>query len=143
MDWYDVVDAARSISWVTAFSTAGGDGRPAVSFVAPGFADNKVFVGTRPTTRKIRNLAENAHVSMHWPVTTGGPGQLFIRGTAVVRSTPEAKKAIWNNGGWSYDLSQFFQAVDNPDLVFIEVHPTYASLMGADFETTTWRPATG
>jgi general stress protein 26 len=139
MEWDEVVDAATSISWVVAFATAGGDGRPAVSFVAPGFADGRIFVGTRPSTRKVRNLAQNAAVSMHWPVTTGGPGQLFVRGTGVVRSTPERKQAIWNNGGWNYDLAQFFQSIDNPDLVFIEVVPSYASLLGPDFETQVWK----
>ncbi|MDH3499140.1 MAG: pyridoxamine 5'-phosphate oxidase family protein [Acidimicrobiia bacterium] len=139
MDWDDVVEAARTIAWATAFSTTGRDGRPAVSFVAPGFAGGRIYVGTRPGTRKVRNLAANAAVAMHWPVTTGGPGQLFIRGTGAVRSSPETKAEIWDNGGWSYDLTQFFQSVDNPDLVFIEVTPVYASLLGPDFVRRTWR----
>ncbi len=140
MEWDDVVAAAHSISWVTAFSTSGADGRPAVSFVAPGFAGGRIYVGTRPRTRKARNLAHNPNVALHWPVTAGGPGQLFVRGQGAVQSAIEAKSAIWGNGGWKYDLGQFFGSYENPDLVFIEIEPSYASLVGPDFVRQTWRP---
>ena len=33
----------------------GDDGRPAVSFVSPGFGDEMVYVATRPGSRKVRN----------------------------------------------------------------------------------------
>lgn len=139
MDWSEVIEAAHSISWITAFSTSGADGRPAVSFVAPGFADNRIYVGTRPGTRKARNLAHNPNVALHWPVTTGGAGQPFVRGRGAIQSSIEAREAIWGNGGWRYDLSQFFDSFDNPYLVFIEVEPTYASLIGPGFVRKIWR----
>ena len=34
----------------------------------------------------------------------------------------------------------FFQTPDNPDLAFVEIAPTYASLLGPDFTRDTWRP---
>lgn len=139
MEWADVIDAAESISWVAAIATTGADGRPAVSFVSPGLGDDRVYVATRPGSRKVRNVSANPAVAFHWPVTDGGVGQLFLRGDAQIHATAEQKQRIWNDGGWRYDPAQFFGEVTNPDLVFLEVTPRYASLLGPN-GTQVWRP---
>jgi general stress protein 26 len=142
MDWSEVVAAGEAISWVTAFGTTGADGRAHVSFVAPGFgSDGHLYVATRPGSRKAINVSENPHVSMHWPVAGGGPGELFIRGTASLHGEAAERQAIWERGGFRWDLEQFFTGgITDPDLVFVDVAVSYARLLdGAGRHS--WRPS--
>jgi general stress protein 26 len=134
MEWTEVIDAAEAISWVTALGTTGADGRPHVSFVAPGFGeDGHLYVATRPGSRKASNVAENPRVAMHWPVAGGGPGELFLRGTATVHTDLDDKRQVWERGGFRWELEQFFPGgIEDPDLVFLDITPTFARVLGPD-----------
>lgn len=131
MQWSEVVAAGEAINWVTGFGTSGADGRAHVSFVAPGFGDDgHIFFATRPGSRKAINVSENPHVSMHWPVAGGGPGELFARGTATLHGDLEERRDIWQRGGFRWNLEDFFTGgITDPDLVFIDVAVTFARLL--------------
>lgn len=132
MDWSSFVDAATAINWITYLGTADASSNPHVSVVAPGFSDGSVWFATRPSSKKLRNIAENPVVGFHWPVGGQGPGELAAWGTAVVHPEDEHER-IWNSGFFGYDLAQFFGSPDNPDLAFVEVTIDRARLMGPDF----------
>ena len=141
MNWEELTEAAAAISWVTNLATADDAGRPHVAAVSVGFTPERVWFASRGSSRKIQNLRLNQQVALHWPVVTGtGPGELFMRGTAWLHDSAEARRRLWTEANLAYDPSAFFQSPDNPDLVFVEIAPTYASLLGPDFKRDTWRP---
>ena len=133
MEWSGFVQAASATNWVAYLGTADRSGRPHVSVVAPGFSQGSGWFATRPASKKLRNIRENHHVGFHWPVGGQGPGELAAWGTAVIHSTDEHDR-IWNAGIFTYDLAQFFESPDNPDLAFVEVAIDRARLMGPDFK---------
>ena len=141
LTWEEVADAAEAISWVTHVATVGRDGRPHVAVVAPGLAESgRIWFATRRGTQKHRNLVANGEISFHWPVTTGsGPGELFVRGVARIHASEAARHRHWNRVV-PYDMTTFFGSPENPDLVFVEVTVTSASLTGPEFVRRTWRP---
>lgn len=142
MDWEEAVAAAHAISWVCYIGTADESGRPHVSVVAPGFTQGSLWAGTRPGTKKIRNLRQNPRASFYWPVHTGtGPGELTMRGVATIHEDLATKQHTWENVSFLYNLESFWQTPNNPDMVFIEVAIERASLLGPDFVRKVWKPA--
>lgn len=139
MDWQEFVDGARAISWTTYLGTADADGRPHVSVVAPGFTDGSVWFATNRTSKKVRNLAQNRAAAFHWPVSTGGPGELVASGRATIHDGPEERKRLWSAGILDYDMAGFFGSPDNESLVFVEVRIEVARLLGPGFVPDRWR----
>lgn len=138
--WDEVVAAARAISWVAYLGTADSTGQPHVSAVAPGFSSGRVWVATRPRSRKFRNLRENRAVALHWPVSGEGPGELAAWGTATLHEDESSKQRIWGAGYMTYDLAGFFGDPTSPDLAFVEIAVERARLLGPTFESQVWRP---
>ena len=141
MIWDDFTTAATEISWITYLATTGEDRRPHVAPVSVGFSEETIWFASTDSSRKIRNLRENPSVAFHWPVGIGsGPGELFARGLATVHDDKEARGRLWSELDFAYDLAMFFQSADHPDLVFVEVAITHASLLGPDFTRDNWHP---
>ncbi len=142
MEWADIAAQAQSNAWVTAFSTTGPDGRPHVVFVAPGLGkEGHAMVATWRHTRKALNATATGHVAMHWPVGDGSLPPVFMRGQATVHSGAETVKALWKEGGFTWDIDQFFSGgFDNPDLVIIDVEVSYVSTHDGSGPQS-WRPA--
>ena len=141
MKWDEFVAAATHTSWLTYVGTADAAGNPHVAVVAPGFTDGVVWFATRRQSKKYRNLLENPSVAFHWPVGTGqGPGETAAWGTAELHDSEDERRALWESGVMAYDLAQFFQSPDNPDLVFVESGIRRARLLGSDFVSRIWKP---
>ena len=118
MEWSEVVDAATRSGWTAYVGTADAH----VAVVAPGFTDGTIWFATRASSKKCRNLLENAEIAFHWPVgNTTAPGELAAWGTATIHDTAEARRQLWDAGVLPYDPAGFFGGADNPDLVFVEV----------------------
>ncbi len=142
MTWDELVAAARDISWIAYLATADTSGRPHVAPVSPGFTEHTVWFGSRASSSKVRNIRTNPAVAFHWPVGSGsGPGELFLRGTATVHDSAEARHRLWTEANLPYDPAGFFQSPDNPDLVFVETAVEYGSVLGPNFVRDVWRPA--
>ncbi len=132
MQWDDFVDAGQRSGWTTYVGTADAAGHPHVAVVAPGFRDGTVWFATRASSKKCRNLRENAQVAFHWPIgNADAPGELAAWGTATLHDSREARRHIWGAGILPYDLAAFFGEPDNPDLVFVEVEVRRARLQTA------------
>ena len=141
MDWDTFVAAATQISWLTYVGTSDSEGNPHVAVVAPGFTAGTVWFATRRQSKKCRNLKANPKVAFHWPVGTGqGPGEVAAWGDADLHDSETERRELWDSGVMPYDLAQFFQSPDNPDLVFVESSITRARLLGPDFVSRVWRP---
>ncbi len=142
MTWDDIVAAAAAIDRVAYAATCGADGRPHVAPVIPGFGAGTMWFATRRSSRRARNLAENPNVAIHWSVTSGsGPGELFVRGTAAIHDSDEARHRLWTEAPLPYDPAGFFGNPDDADVVFVEVSATYASLRGPGMSRAVWSPS--
>ncbi len=137
--WDELVAAARSIGWVAYVGTADAGGQPHVAAVAPGFTDGSIWFATNRSSKKLRNLTANDAVAFHWPVTSGGEGELAAWGRATLYDGADATSRIWSQGIFDYDLAQFFGSPDNDQLVFVEVRVERARLMGPDFVARRYR----
>jgi hypothetical protein len=138
MDWEEFVEAAKAISWVAYLGTADAAGRAHVSVVAPGFTPGIVWVATRPGSKKFRNLLENPSAGLHWPVLSGGPGELAAWGTAATHSSRESRDRVWEDSPFSFDLSQFFGEREQADVAFVEIRLGRARLLGPEFNRLEW-----
>jgi len=140
MQWDEVVDAATRSGWTTYLGTADADGAPHVAVVAPGFTVGAVWFVTRASSKKLRNLRENAHVAFHWPVGNAeAPGELSAWGTATLHDSDDARRRLWDAGIMPYDLSAFFGSPDDSDAVFVEVAVRRARLQ-TQHAALVWTP---
>lgn len=139
MDWDGFVESAKAISWTAYLGTADADGRPHVSVVAPGFEPGVVWVATRPASKKFRNLEQNPSAALHWPVGSGGPGELAAWGTAVTHRSDEIRDRIWAASPFSFDLEQFFGSRESADVAFVAITLAKARLLGPEFTRDEWR----
>ena len=141
MHWDTFVEAATQTSWITYVGTSDGEGNPHVAVVAPGFTEGTVWFATRRRSKKYRNLLANPKVAYHWPVGMGeGPGEVAAWGSAELHDSQDERHGLWESGVMPYDLAQFFQTPDNPDLVFVESAIWRARLLGPDFAARVWVP---
>jgi hypothetical protein len=108
--------------------------------VAPGFSEGIVWFGTRVIAKKYRNLVVNQNVGFHWPVSTGGTGEVSARGTATLHNTTEQRSLIWESGVFSYELAGFFRSPENEDMAFAECRITSARLVRADLVSNRYQP---
>jgi len=112
-------------------ATVGADGEPDVVPVHPCWEGDTLWVMVGRDSVKVRNLAANARVALHWQVTEVGDG-LEIWGTASVHHDLETKRRLWN-GVFDYDLNLFASGgPDNsPDTSFVAVQPKRAVFLEA------------
>ena len=139
MEWSEFVAAARSTSWITYLGTADTEGNPHVAAVAPGFASGAVWFATNLGSKKFRNLEQNRAVAFHWPVGSGGAGEVAAWGHAELYTSAADRERIWAAGIFEYDLAQFFGSPENEELAFVEASIARARLVGPDFAISRYR----
>lgn len=78
---------------------------------------------------KVRNIAHQPKVAMHWQVTEAGDG-VEIWGTATVHDDIATKRRLWT-GMFDYDLNLFSPGGpdDSPTTVFLHIEPERAMAM--------------
>ena len=78
---------------------------------------------------KVRNLAANPRIALHWQVTEEGNG-VEVWGTAAYHGDLETKRRLWN-GVFDYDLNLFSPGgPDNsPDVGFLAITPDRAVII--------------
>jgi general stress protein 26 len=118
-------DAKRLSSWAH-IATVGSDGKPDVVPVHPAWEGDTLWFMTFGDSVKVRNLAANDNVAMHWQVTEAGDG-VEIWGTATVHDDLDTKRRLWN-GVFDYDINLFSPGGpdDSPNTVFVAVEPERA-----------------
>jgi general stress protein 26 len=117
--------AARLSPWAH-MATVGADGEPDVVPVHPCWEGDTLWVMVGSDSVKVRNIAHNPGVALHWQVTEVGDG-LEVWGTASVHGDLETKRRLWN-GVFDYDLNLFAPGGpdDSPGTAFVAVTPSRA-----------------
>lgn len=112
-------------------ATIGADQQPDVVPVHPCWEGHTLWIMCGLDSVKVRNIAHNPHVALHWQVTEVGDG-LEVWGTATVHADLDTKRRLWN-GVFDYDLNLFAPGGPDasPETAFIAVQPTRAMYMKA------------
>ena len=111
-------------------ATVGADGLPDVVPVHPCWEGDTLWVMCGTESVKVRNVAANPNVALHWQVTEQGDG-LEVWGTAALFDDLDTKRRLWN-GVFDYDLNLFAPAgPSTPEVGFIAVTPTRAVYLAA------------
>lgn len=118
-------ESARLSPW-SHVATVGADGNPDVVPVHPAWEGDTIWFMAGAASVKVRNIAHNPKVAMHWQVTEAGDG-LEVWGTAEVYTDAETKRRLWN-GVFDYDLNDFAPGgpENSPDMAFVAVRPERA-----------------
>ena len=126
MELDEVKEQGKRLSMWAHLATVGADGNPDVVPVHPCWEGDVLWVMTGATSVKVRNLASNPNVALHWQITEAGDG-LELWGTGSVHDDLATKRRLWE-GVFDYDLSAFVPGgPDNsPDTVFLAVEPQRA-----------------
>ena len=138
-----VAEAARLGMWCHV-ATVTPEGEPHVVPVHPAWFEGKVYALVGPTSRKMRNIAANPAVCLHWQVGEDtGFDSLIVWGTGVAVDDLARKERLWD-GVFDYDLAAF-EPGGPAAAGFLEVTPSKAVVlrqfgMGGREE---WRSGTG
>lgn len=118
-------DAAGLSPWAH-IATVGADGRPDVVPVHPAWEGDTLWIMTFGDSVKVRNVAANAEVALHWQVTEAGDG-IEVWGRASYHDDLDTKRRLWT-GVFDYDLSAFSPGGpdDSPNTGFLAVEPDRA-----------------
>lgn len=121
-------------------ATVGGDGRPHVAFVSPGWTADRLWISTYASSQKAANLRHCADVALTCAATP--ETNVLLRATARLVDDPTERTQRWNEGLLPYDPSMFFSGPDDPETLFVELTPTTASIhpLGPG-PVRRWRPA--
>lgn len=117
-------ETARLSNWAH-LATVGADGNPDVVPVWPAWQDDTLWIFTHTPTVKVRNLASNPNVALHWQVDESGDG-VELWGTATVDTDLDTKRRLWT-GVFTYNLEDFAPGgLESPDNCFVAVRPERA-----------------
>jgi general stress protein 26 len=121
MDWNDVTPHLTGLAHI---ATTGPDG-PAVAVVAPMVEGDVVWVQTRRSSHKARNLVVDPQIAMMWQ----SGSETYLWGTVEVVDDVPTKERLWSL--WPYEAAGFFGSPERPDVVLLRVDPTRATVMAA------------
>ena len=122
MDWSDVASHLTGIAHL-ATVTSGGD--PHVSRVAPAIDGDTVWIATRATSAKARNVSAKPRAVVMW---APGAEAYVWADVDVVHDTP-TKQRIWDSGVFSMPLAALFGSPDRDDFVLLRLTPTAATVI--------------
>ena len=131
MELDDVKARGSALSPWAHLATVGADGAPDVVPVHPCWEGDVLWSMCGVDSVKVRNIAANPNVALHWQVTEVGDG-LEVWGTATVHDDVETKHRLWT-GVFDYDLSGFAPGGPDgsPDTAFIAIRPQRALYLKA------------
>lgn len=126
LPWDELRDAVTAAGDGLYLATVGADGRPHVTFVSPGWADERLWISVFGNSRKAANLRHRPEAAM-----TCAPSielNLLIRADARLVTDPAETRQLWDDGVLPYDPGAFFSGPDDPNAQFVELLPTTASI---------------
>ena len=126
MTWDELVATVTSVGDGVFLATTGGDGRPHVAWVMPGWADERMWITVFADSQKATNLRHCADAAMTCAATP--EANVLIRATARLVTDTEEVSLLWNGGVLPYDPTTFFSGPDDPQVQFVELVPTHASV---------------
>ncbi|MEM9035377.1 MAG: pyridoxamine 5'-phosphate oxidase family protein [Actinomycetota bacterium] len=126
MELEDVKAHGTRLSPWAHIATVGADGKPDVVPVHPCWEGEILWTMCGKDSVKVRNVAANPNVALHWQVTENGDG-LEVWGTAEYVDDLDTKRRLWD-GVFDYDLNAFAPGgpENSPDTGFLAVRPERA-----------------
>ena len=106
-------ETVRLSNWAH-IATVGADGNPDVVPVWPAWQDDTLWIFTGIDSVKVRNIASNPNVALHWQVDESGDG-VEVWGTATVTTDLETKRRLWT-GVFTYNLDDRYETMCDPRL---------------------------
>ena len=125
MEWSDV---AAHVTGQAHIATVRADGSPHVAKVWPALDGETIWIGTRASSGKARNLRVNPKAALMFEPT----GEAYISGEVEVVSDVATKERIWNSGIFDYPMAGFFGSADSDDFVLLRFTPLRAIVMTQD-----------
>ena len=122
MEWSDV---AAHLTGQAHIATVRPDGSPHVARVWPAVDGQTIWIGTRASSGKARNLRANPGAALMFEPA----GEAYISGDAQVVSDLATKQRIWDSEIFPYPLAGFFGSADNDDFVLLKLTPRRAIVM--------------
>ncbi len=119
-------------------ATTGADGTPHAAKVALGLDGDVLWIATRRSSAKARNLRADPRLAV---MVEGNRAETYVWGEAEAENDGAELRRVWDGGVFPFDLSGFFGSPDNPDVVLFRVRPTRAVAMVAGdsgLERRTW-----
>jgi len=117
-------ETIRLSNWAH-LATVGADGKPDVVPVWPAWHDDVLWINSDLKSVKVRNVAANDSVAVHWQVDDSGDG-VELWGTATVHTDADTKRRLWT-GVFTYNLDDFVpEGIEAAENCFIAVHPERA-----------------
>lgn len=102
-----------------------------MAWVGIGFADDeRLWTATYASSQKGKNLKPGGPVALHWPEQADR--LVFVRATARPVTDADEVRRRWDERVLPYDQEAFYGSPENPELLFVELTPTRASIGGAD-----------
>ena len=125
----EVKQFASGLSPWAHLATVGADGKPDVVPVHPCWEGDVLWLMCGTGSVKVRNVAANPDVALHWQVTEVGDG-VEVWGTATVHDDLDTKRRLWT-GVFDYDLNLFAPGGPDgsPDTAFMAVRPERALVL--------------
>jgi general stress protein 26 len=122
MEWTDV---AAHLPGHAHIATVRADGSPHVAKVWPAVDGRTIWIGTRTTSGKARNLRVNPGAALMFEPA----GEAYVSGEAEVVSDVATKQRIWDSGIFPYPMADFFGSADSDDFVLLKFTPRRAIVM--------------
>lgn len=126
MELDEVKRVAAQLSPWAHLATVGADGKPDVTPVHPCWEGDVLWIMVGVDSVKVRNVAANPAVALHWQVTENGDG-VELWGSAELSDDLETKRRLWT-GVFDYDLNAFAPGGpdESPGTGFLAVRPERA-----------------
>lgn len=140
LTWNELRTLCTGLADGAFLGTVQPDGRPHLAWVGIGFDDDRLWTATYASSQKAKNLGHGLDVALHWPERSDR--LIFMRATArLVRQSTEVQE-LWSREVLPYDQVSFYGSPDNPELLFVELLPTRASVHDGDptHRPAVWRP---
>jgi general stress protein 26 len=131
MDLERVKTLSAKLSPWAHLATVGRDGEPDVVPIHPAWEGDTLWFMTGGRSVKVRNIAHQPNVALHWQVTEAGDG-LEVWGRATIHEDVPTKRRLWT-GVFDYNLSNFAPGgpEGSPGVVFVAVQPRRALYLEA------------
>ena len=135
IEWTDVA------SYLTGFAhlaTVCPNGDPHVAKVAPAVEDDVIWIATRASSRKARNVAAHPRAALMFEPAA----EAYVRADVELVDDLAERDRIWHAGLFPFPLEGFFGSYDHPDFVLLHLRPTSAIVMAqgdSGLVRLTWR----
>lgn len=122
IDWPEV---AVNLTGFAHLATVRPDGMPHVAKVSPALDGDVLWLATRSSSRKARNLVAHPHAALMFEPSA----EVYVRADAEMVHDLATKERIWNSGLFPFPLAMFFGTFDDPDFVLVRLTPVSAIVM--------------